>query len=173
MTNLVPYLVLGKTEVEADWKLHVLPKVKNNGRKVLVNEIYPKTEVEAIKNEWNSVPLPDKTPVVVTGIGGIEVATFTQEAGQDCHKHLIGTEIYTVLSGEMKIRLNEEEPPVTLSQGDEIVIFPGTVHEVLPEGSQFLTRVHSINCYGDKDKYVKKGQNWCQIFTVKNLDCNV
>ena len=164
----VPYIVLKKTLLEADWKLSVQPREKNNGRKVLVNELYPAKEIDAQDREWAPGPETDKTPVVVTGIGGVEVATFTHEAGQDCHKHLIGTETYTVLDGVMRMRL-EEQVIVELQVGDEIVIFPGTVHEVVTDGVRFLTRVHSINCYGDKDKYVKREQDWCQVFTLKNI----
>jgi quercetin dioxygenase-like cupin family protein len=168
ITSSISHLVLRKIDIESDWKLRIQLKGKNNGRKVLVNEIYPSKEFEAQDFEWIPGPETRKTPVVVTGIGGTEVATFTHEAGQDCHKHLIGTEAYTVLDGTMRVRL-DESVIVELSAGDEIIVFPGTVHEVLPEDTQFLTRVHSINCYGDKDKYVKRAQDWCQIFTLKNL----
>lgn len=168
-TSLVSYFVLRKASVESDWKLRVQPKEENNGRKVLVNEIYPAKEVDAQDPEWAPSSETGKTPVVVTGIGGVEAATFTHEAGQDCHKHLIGTEAYTVLEGTMRMRL-DEQVIVELQAGDEIVVFPGTVHEVLPEGTRFLTRVHSINCYGDKDKYVKRSQDWYQVFTLKNFE---
>ena len=166
--NVLTHLVLRKTAVESDWKLRVQPKEKNNGRKVLVNQIYPAKEIHAQDFEWAPGPPTGKTPVGETGFGGIEVATFTQEAGQDRHKHLLGTEIYTVLNGVMRMRL-AEDVVIELKAGDEIIVFPDTVHEVLPEGTEFLTRVHSINCYGDRDKYVEKDGNWCQVLTLKAL----
>jgi hypothetical protein len=68
----------------------------------------------------------------------------------------------------MRMRL-DDRVIVNLAAGDEIIVFPGTIHEVLPEGTEFTARVHSINCYGDKDKYVKRPEGWCQVFTLKAL----
>jgi len=167
--KMLPYLVLRKECVKSDWKLKVQLKEKNNGRKVLVNEIYPSKEVHAQNPEWKPSTETDKTPIVETGFGGVEVATFTHEAGQDCHKHFIGTEIYTVLEGTMCIRLEEKEE-IVLEAGDELIVFPNTTHEVLIDGTPFLTRVHSIDCFGDKDKYVKKNGEWCQVLTLKRID---
>ena len=166
----ISHLVLRKESVKADWRLYVRPKESNNGRKVLVNEIYPSSEAHAQEAEWASGSQTDKSPVFETGFGGLEVATFTHEAGQDCHKHLIATEIYTVLEGRMQIRVEEMEPPLVLEAGDEIIILPNTVHEVLANGDSFLTRVHSINCYGDRDKYVRRNGEWCQVLTLKSID---
>ena len=163
----ISHLVLRKEQVKADWKLRVQPKEKNNGRKVLVNEIYLSKEFHAQETEWKPGLQTDKSPVFETGAGGVEVSTFTHEAGQDCHKHLIATEIYTVLEGRMQMRIDETEPPLMLEAGDEVVILPNTVHEVLPDGDSFLTRVHSINCYGDRDKYVRSNGKWCQVLTLK------
>jgi quercetin dioxygenase-like cupin family protein len=168
-SEAISHLVLKKEYVNSDWKLHV-PKENNNGRKHVVNEIYPKKEVPAQEFEWRPNPEMDRTPVLVTGLGGVEVATFTHEAGQDCHKHLIATEIYTVLEGTMLMRIDEKNPPLKLEAGDEVVVLPNTVHEVLPEGTSFLTRVHSINCYGDRDKYVKRDGEWCQVLTLKRIN---
>ena len=39
--------------------------------------------------------------------------------------------------------------------GDEVIVLPGTVHQVLESGVAFLTRVHAISCHGPRDKYVK------------------
>jgi quercetin dioxygenase-like cupin family protein len=168
MSNQIEYLVLKKQAVQGDWKLHLAPRTQNNGRKVLVSEVYPAREYLAHDPEWKPGSPQDKTPVVETGYGGVEVATFTDEAGQDCHKHLIGTEIYTVLEGKMTIRLAEAE--LELEQGDEVIVFPDTPHEVLAKGTRFLARVHSINCQGDRDKYVLKNQQWCQALTLKRLE---
>jgi quercetin dioxygenase-like cupin family protein len=149
------FLVITRREAAADKKLR---SRGNNGRKVLVNDLYPDREKPALSALWKSANAPAKTPVVETGKGGIEITTFTQTAKQDRHKHLRGTECYVVLRGRMKIRLDEGQPLV-LSAGDECVIFPGTVHEIIPAG-KFLTRVHSIDCYGTDDKYVEKDGSW-------------
>lgn len=167
----ISHLVLRKKIVEDDWKLKK-PREINNGRKVLVNDIYQKTELRAQEPEWEFGPETGKTPVIETGIGGIEVATFTHEAGQDCHKHIIATEIYTVLKGTMLMRINEKDPPLALEAGDEVIVLPNTVHEVLPDDTSFLTRVHAIDCYGDRDKYVKRNGEWCQVLTLKKIDTN-
>ena len=64
----------------------------------------------------------------------------------------------------------EQSAILELGPGDEIIVFPGTVHEILPEDTQFLMRVHSIDCHGDADKYVERNGNWCQVLTLKMLD---
>jgi quercetin dioxygenase-like cupin family protein len=150
----VPFIVVRKERVRQDPWLAVHG---NNGRKVLVNHMYPTEEEPLQDTEWHLGN--DRVPVLETGIGGIEVATFTQTARQDCHKHLVGTEIYTVLEGEMSICL-EEDSEVKLEAGDELIVLPGTVHEVLAKGKQFLARLHSINCHGKQDKYVRGRVGW-------------
>jgi quercetin dioxygenase-like cupin family protein len=149
------YLVIKLSNAESDPKLSAKP---NNGRKVLVNELYPDKEFPSKDPQWKAGNPPAKTPVVATGKGGLEVTSFSQSAKQDRHKHRCGTECYTVLKGRMKIRI-DSAPPITLLAGDECIIFPGTAHEILL-GRNFLTRVHSINCYGKKDKYVEKNGRW-------------
>ena len=156
-----PYLVLRKEAAKADWKLRSRPGAKNNGRKVLVNRLYDLTEEHAQSPEWEAGPEGGKTPVVETGAGGLEVSTFTHEAAQDCHKHEAATEIYVVLEGRMRMRLGEAGGPVVLAAGDELIVLPGTAHEVLPEeGEPFLARVHTVNHHGGGDKYVKRGGEW-------------
>jgi quercetin dioxygenase-like cupin family protein len=168
MPSAVSYLVLRKKQVLADWRVHVPRPKDNNGRKVLVIGIFPATERPADDPDWKAEPRDGHTPVVETGPGGVEVGSFTHEAGQDCHLHLIGTEIYTVLQGQMWIRLNRNAT-VGLRQGDEIVVLPGTPHEVLRKRSEFLTRVHTVNCYGEQDKYVRYKGKWCLKETVRTL----
>lgn len=156
-----PYLVLRKERAKADWKLQPRPGVRNNGRKVLVNELYAASEEHAREVEWSAGPEDGKTPVVVTGAGGLEVSTFTHEAAQDRHKHTAATEIYTVLEGTMRMRLGEVGETVTLSAGDELIVLPGTVHEVLNDAAEpFLARVHAAGCRGDEDKYVEHEGEW-------------
>jgi quercetin dioxygenase-like cupin family protein len=108
-----------------------------------------------------------KTPVVATGRGGLEVATFNEGAGQVYHKHLLATEVYTVLEGTMRMRLEDEE--LTLEAGDEVIVFPNAAHEILPQGTHFLARAHVINCHGERDKYVSINGEWCQLYTLKKL----
>ena len=166
--NSVTHIILRKTFVKEDWKLWVKPKDKNNGRKVFVNEIFPSRELHIQESGWHAGSKNEKSPVIETGFGGIEVATFTHEAGQDRHKHLIGTEIYTVLEGTMTIRIEDQD--ICLEAGDEVIVLPNTVHEVLDKGTNFLTRVHSINCYGDRDKYMERNGAWCQALTLRNQE---
>lgn len=169
MKTTVTHVILRKEAVKNDWRVAVPQKEKNNGRKVLVNEIFPKAERPIDDPEWKPEPPPPDghTPVLETGYGGVEIATFTEQAGQDRHKHLASMEIYTVLEGRMTIKIGEKDR-VVLQAGDEIVVLPGTIHEVIEDGNSFLTRVHAINCHGPRDKYVEVGGAWCQAMTIKN-----
>lgn len=164
-----PYLVLRKEAAKADWKLRARPGARNNGRKVLVNRLYERTEEHAQRPEWEAGPEDGRTPVVETGAGGLEVSTFTHEAAQDRHKHLVATEIYTVLEGTMRVRLGEAGDEVVLAGGDELIVLPGTPHEVLPaESEPFLARVHAVNCHGDADKYVERDGRWEKVLRAED-----
>jgi mannose-6-phosphate isomerase-like protein (cupin superfamily) len=170
MSIKVNHVILRKEIVKKDWKLVVVPREKNNGRKVFANTIRNEYEKPIKDPEWQYAPEGEQTPVFKTGVGGIEIGTCTEKAAQDRHKHFICTEIYTVLEGKMSIKIDDNPKPITLSCGDEIIVLPGTVHEVLyDENSKFLTRVHSIKCYGDADKYIEKDGVWFQVLTHKNL----
>lgn len=163
------HVVILRSQAEKDPKL-IIARESNNGRKVLVNEIYQKTEQPISKPVWTAATCEsEKTPVLETGVGGIEIATFSEKAGQDRHMHRLSTEIYTLLRGTMTIEVDGDR--YVLSEGDEVVVLPGAVHEVLPsEDEPFLCRVHAVNCYGNLDKYVEHGGRWCQAETVKALD---
>ncbi|MCI4625784.1 MAG: hypothetical protein L3V56_07460 [Candidatus Magnetoovum sp. WYHC-5] len=162
----ISYLILRVNEIKKDAKLL---EYNSNGRKVLVNKMRPSTEFYAFESEW-SVVSNGKTPVFETGEGGIEISTFTEKSKQDLHKHLIGTEIYTVIEGTMRLQL-EERYTVTLNVCDEIIVFPGTAHRILndEQNEHFLVRVHSINCYGKEDKYLKINNNWQIIKTQHKI----
>jgi uncharacterized cupin superfamily protein len=169
-------MVLRKGVIQSDWKL-TLPESENNGRKHVVGELWDRSErpiadpewVPGMKYEGKALPEVEKTPVLVTGNGGTEIATFTEEAGQDRHMHLVSTETYTVLTGTVRIFI-DDQGPLELAAGDEVVILPGTVHEIVREipardeahGSNrvpaLVVRVHALRCYGDADKYVQLRQ---------------
>jgi quercetin dioxygenase-like cupin family protein len=166
MSSTISHILLRKNVVKEDWKLGLEPKEKNNGRKMLVNEVFCETERPIVDPEWRPEPQDGHTPVFETGYGGLEIATFTEKAAQDRHKHLASLETYTVLEGRMTIRIADADK-VTLEAGDELVVLPGVVHEVLESKEPFLTRVHAINCYGPQDKYVEKNGVWCQAFTLR------
>jgi quercetin dioxygenase-like cupin family protein len=146
-----PYLIVRLKDAASDDKVR---RPGNNGRKVTAIALRPESETRATATCWKSAHPARKTPVVETGMGGIEVSTFTHTARQDRHKHARGTECYTVLAGRMKARVGRGRICV-LDAGDELLVFPGTVHEILTEG-EFLTRVHSVNCFGVADKFVEK-----------------
>lgn len=154
--NETSYVIIRKDKAKSD---HKLQRLNNNGRKIFSITIYDAKEKYIKEPEWE--PGDDdkeKTPIFVTGPGGLEIATFNQNAKQEAHKHIIGTEIYTVLEGQMEMIIDEQYV-IKLSEGDEIVILPDTTHEILTN-SQFLVRVHCVNCYGSNDKYVKVNGEW-------------
>jgi len=155
--NCVTHVIIKFSDVIRDDKLK-LPN--NNGRKILANKIYKEKEYHITDINWTPDFNADKkTPILEVGCGGVELATFTHTAKQNKHLHLIGTEIYTVLSGSMCIEINGIL--YKLEEKDEIVILPGTIHKVLQdEHNEFVTRVHSINCHGDNDKYVEVNGEW-------------
>jgi quercetin dioxygenase-like cupin family protein len=158
----VPYVVISLENVKRDghsdnYYLRKLESPGNNGRKIFATSIMPqKGEVLIDKESWTA---PSIFP---TGNGGIEIATFTEHSCQDRHRHDRATEIYTVLKGQMSFYINDKEIPA-LHDGDEIVILPGTIHQVrksplaLEKKDEFelIVRVHSISCYGEDDKYVQ------------------
>lgn len=123
---------------------------KRGARKILVTELYSERETEAVKVVWNPPAGAERCPVQVTE--NIEVAIFTQNVSQDRHFHKIGTEIYTVLEGEMRIEVEGKD--YVLLARDMIVVNPGAVHEIKPEGTNFLCRVITPNCIGSSDKYL-------------------
>lgn len=118
-------------------------------RKILVTELYPAAEYETRQVEWTPPAVSEKCPVQVTP--NIEVAVFTQQAPQDRHLHKLGTEMYMVLEGEMKIEVEGQE--YVLHAGDMLVVNPGAAHEVKQEGTEFLCRVVTANCRGSADRY--------------------
>ncbi|MBA3036047.1 MAG: cupin domain-containing protein [Desulfobacterium sp.] len=143
----VSYVIIRKDKAASDERL---AKPNNRGRKILANKMRPDKSLPLQNLDWNP-PGPDgKSTILETGCGGLEVATCNENTQQEAHKHLLATEIYTVLEGEMNIKVDGTVK--TMKQGDEIVVLPGTAHEIVPKG-KFLTRVHSIDCHGDNDKY--------------------
>jgi quercetin dioxygenase-like cupin family protein len=130
---------------------------ENNGRKIFATSVMPQKGETTIDQELWVAP-----SIFPTGNGGIEIATFTEYSSQDRHRHDRATEIYTVLKGQLIFYINDREIPV-LHEGDEIVILPGTVHQVRKpsyrlekkDDFELIVRVHSISCYGEDDKYVQ------------------
>ena len=147
-------IVIRKKEVKSDRKL-LTPN--NNGRKIFATSgaIQEFGEREIKSGIW--------TPgdIYPTKKGGLEISTFTETAKQDRHMHKETTEIYTVLEGGIFIAINNDEH-FYLDEGDEIIIYPGTIH-YLSTRYMSLIRVHSINSYGAKDKFVQLQKNgkWC------------
>ncbi|MBN1604710.1 MAG: cupin domain-containing protein [Chitinispirillaceae bacterium] len=145
----------------------------NNGRKIFATSVMPQKGETPIDKELWVAP-----SIFPTGNGGIEIATFTEFSSQDRHRHDRATEIYTVLKGHLTFYINDREIPA-LHEGDEIVILPGTTHQVRKssyslkkkDNFELIVRVHSISCYGEDDKYVQlepDGQ-WQRWNTLSSL----
>jgi quercetin dioxygenase-like cupin family protein len=117
-------------------------------RKTFVTEIYAATEEAATENHWSHQAISGKCPVLL--MGDTESGVFTQVAKQTRHCHKTGTEIYILLEGRMTIEV--EGTDYTLSPGDTIVVLPGACHQIRRDG-EFLCRVFTVNCGGEKDKY--------------------
>ena len=123
-------------------------------RKLFVTELF-KNEIEATRCVWEppkSIPKDsEKCPVQL--MPDTEIAVFTQMADQDRHSHKSGTEIYIVMEGEMVIEADGNN--YKLKSGDMIVVTPGVPHEVKTNGTEFMCRVVTINCEGEKDKFME------------------
>jgi quercetin dioxygenase-like cupin family protein len=52
----------------------------------------------------------------------------------------------------MKIEIDGQG--FVLQAGDMIVVNPGAIHEVKPEGREFICQVVTANCAGNRDKYI-------------------
>jgi quercetin dioxygenase-like cupin family protein len=169
MTSQATHVILRKDVVQSDPKL-ALPRPINNGRKHLVKELWPRSEKPIQDPEWffgppytgSELSAEGKTPVLETGSGGTEIATFDQRADQDRHLHRISTETYIVLDGVLRMSINDGAP-VTLLRGDEIIVLPRTIHQIMVgDCDTFLARLHAMQCHGDVDKYVQltQGGDW-------------
>ena len=122
---------------------------KKGSKKLLVTEVWDEIEERATNCKWRPPGEKDKSQVLQTD--DIELGIFTHHAPQDRHFHKLGTEIYSVLEGQMDIEIDEDSH--TLEQGDTIVVLPGATHKVLKNKS-FLCQVVSANSHGKPDKYV-------------------
>lgn len=118
---------------------------KRGDTKLLVTEVYSGKEIEATEDIWRPA-----TPCPVMLMKDTESAVFTQVAKQTRHRHKIGTEIYVLLEGPMRMEVEGTE--YAMKQGDMIVVPPGAFHVVRREG-KFLCRVITVNSGGSKDRY--------------------
>ena len=145
----LPYVWVRKLDAQADQRMR---EQGNAGRRVVALKLMPGYSLPLKSCRWQP-PLKDsKSWIVESGAKRFEVSTFNQLTKQYRHYHKEATEIYTVLEGQMTIWVKDDI--ICLDQGDEIIILPGTWHEVLG-GDKFLTRVHTLNCQGDSDKYTE------------------
>ena len=115
-----------------------------------MTEIYPDKEEAANGILWNPPAASGKCPVQV--MSDTEMACFTHHASQDRHYHKVATEIYMVLEGSMNVEVEGEV--YSLAAGDMIVVNPGAIHQIRPEGTEFICRVVTANCGGASDKYM-------------------
>ena len=125
------------------------PALQTRGdRKLLVTDMRSDSEQEANTVLWRASLPPARCPVVA--MRDTELATFTERARQTRHCHKIGTEIYTLLEGEMTMEVDGSL--YTLHPGDILVVKPGVWHEAMRD-SRFLCQVVTVNCAGVKDRH--------------------
>jgi quercetin dioxygenase-like cupin family protein len=125
------------------------PALQTRGdRKLLVTAMRPDTEQEASVILWRAAAPPARCPVVT--MRDTELAIFTERARQTRHCHKIGTEIYTLLEGEMTMEVDGTLH--TLHPGDILVVKPGVWHEAKRD-TRFLCQVVTANCAGAKDRH--------------------
>ena len=67
--------------------------------------------------------------------------------------HKIGTEIYMLIEGSLYIEVEDVEYSLD-KPGDIIIVHPFSVHEVINKGNEYICRVVTLNCRGDKDKFL-------------------
>ena len=118
-------------------------------RKLIVTKIYDGKEQKATNDTW-SPPAPGQECPVLQ-MNNAEMGVFNEAANQDRHYHKEGTEIYEVIEGEVVLEV--EGKIYRLNQGDTLVVYPFSIHEVKKETSKFLCRIITLNCGGEKDKY--------------------
>jgi len=142
----LPCFIVGADAVDDD---QALALAGCGARKHVVTSLCKDKERNATEIVWHAPAKREKCPVLVTE--SWELAAFSEVAPQDRHYHKKGTEIYTVLEGEMWIEV--EGKVHHLEEGDIIVVNPGVVHQVLREGI-FIAQVITVNCGGKDDKFV-------------------
>lgn len=149
--NEPPVFIIPIQSVEEDGQL---TEEGAGARRFLVTEIWDSIEESATECRWQAPGEGEKNRVLQTA--NIEIGVFTQCAPQDRHSHKLGTEIYTVLDGEMNIEVDEKEH--MLQRGDTIVVRPGVIHEIIKK-KPFLCQVVIANCHGKIDKVLTKEQD--------------
>ena len=141
-------LIVRKNIAKTDLVLHAGGR---GTRKILVTALQNGKERLVDGVEWEPPVNLEKCPVQI--MADTEVGLFNQLALQKRHFHRKGTEIYTVLDGEMAIEVKGKK--YKLKEGDMIVVNPSSVHEVKTE-TEFLCHVVTVNCGGAKDKIIEK-----------------
>jgi len=126
-----------------------LTRARWGNRKLIVTEIYEKSEEEVSGDTW-PVPLPGDRAGVYR-MDNAEMSLFNEKAKQDRHYHKIGTEIYMPIEGIVYIEVEGKE--YRLLEGDTLIVFPFSVHQVINRENRFLCRVITLNCGGKMDKY--------------------
>ncbi len=142
-----PYVLVRKAEAEADSRLL---EDENPSRKIFAIKRRSDRSDPLNSRIWHPPAKGESSKILETGSGGLEVGIFNQKSKQSCHEHKEATEIYQVLEGDMQIVVDGDT--IELYEGDEIIVLPGTCHKVKKDG-KFLAKVHTINCYGEEDRY--------------------
>ena len=145
---MIPALLVTVTTSKTDAALWPPIPPNRGDRKIIVTEVYRDKEEIATNVVWRPKAASGKCPVLL--MPDTEFAVFTHHAKQTRHCHMIGTEIYTVVEGQMTIEV--EGTLHTLNPGDMIIVRPGAFHEVKRE-TEFLCHVITLNCGGSKDRH--------------------
>lgn len=139
------FIITGEA-VEADRAL--LPGERGARKLVSVTPPFEGKEREADDELWRAGQTGELTPILIAD--NWEVAIFNEVTKQDRHLHRVGTEIYFVREGDVKIEVEGEV--YDLISGDILMVMPGSAHEVLREG-KFLIQLVCVNCGGPGDKF--------------------
>lgn len=114
--------------------------------RIFVHEVDEDTEEPAVNRVWSSSGPGGKIPVVIFDLprgSRREVTYLTAVAVAVGHRHP-GGKTYRCIRGHVRILVEDEHGRGViygLEPGDAIHIFPGTIHQVLRQGCEFLVEV--------------------------------
>jgi quercetin dioxygenase-like cupin family protein len=120
-------------------------------QKILITYQYGYRE-QLAKVAWQPLARSGNKHYCVTPYG-LDVAVFDERAAQSRHYHRAALELYRVLEGTMTICVSGVKH--VIAAGEEIVVAPHAVHEVIPD-TPFLAMVVVANTTGTADKFASE-----------------